>query len=65
MSKYMQKAWADFAKDPATGPGWGGVTDIGVLGGWSEDGVETVVTVGEEVVDPRCAFFDELYAAAI
>jgi carboxylesterase type B len=65
MSGFMQKAWADFAKEPRAGPGWGGVTDVGVLGGWGGDGVETVRTVGEEVIDGRCAFFDELYAGAI
>ncbi|KAJ0413140.1 Carboxylesterase [Aspergillus carlsbadensis] len=65
LSRFMQKAWADFAKDPAAGPGWGAVTDVGVLGAWGEDGPVTVRTVGGEVVDSRCALFEELYAAAL
>ncbi|KAL2814106.1 Carboxylesterase [Aspergillus granulosus] len=64
MSKAMQKAWADFAKEPQTGPGWDGIPMIGVLGAW-EDGAEAVATVSSAELDARCKLFDELYASAI
>ncbi|KAL4861557.1 Carboxylesterase [Aspergillus spectabilis] len=65
MSAVMQKAWADFAKSPGSGPGWDAVPDVGVLGGWDNHGPKAVVTLPSDELDRRCEFFDELYAAAI
>lgn len=59
LSKMMQKAWADFAKNPSDGPGWSAVGSddamVGVLGGPKNDtGVEETQM---NVVDKRCALF--------
>ncbi|KAI9368530.1 Carboxylesterase [Aspergillus egyptiacus] len=65
LSDFMEKAWADFAKDPASGPGWDAVPEVGVLGGWDAQGQVAVTTLPSGEVDRRCEFFDDLYAAAL
>ncbi|GIZ42503.1 hypothetical protein CKM354_000576900 [Cercospora kikuchii] len=63
LSNYMRGAWAQFAKDPENGPGWGPVgsyngADLGLLGLDGSSGV-TVVTPGS--VDARCVIFEPIY----
>lgn len=72
LSKFMQTAWAQFAKDPINGPGWARVgvahagrplngsepNDLGVLGGTSSG----VTVVSRKVVDAKCAMFVPLYS---
>ena len=68
LSKFMQTAWANFAKDPMTGPGWpsygskAGVNPAGVadLGAFGSDGV---TMIPEYDIDYRCPLYAELYAA--
>lgn len=59
LSRWMQKQWADFVKDPQNGPGWGPYPAVGVLGA-SEDEAVTTTNVGD--LDPICAEWDKLYA---
>ena len=65
LSKYMQGAWADFAKNPALGPGWNqvgsfGGLDLGVLG---SNGSSGVTLIKAEQVDYRCGLYAEIYEA--
>ena len=65
LSQYMQTAWADFAKDPANGPGWPRIgtnfgVELGDLGGVNSGGEKTIPTL---VVDYICAVYDPIIAA--
>ncbi|EQB57213.1 carboxylesterase [Colletotrichum gloeosporioides Cg-14] len=71
LSKFMQTAWANFAKNPASGPGvqtWTphtgmpGAMDLANLGGVVGNGV---AMVDPRTVDSRCNLFDKAYAAAM
>ena len=66
-SAFMQKTWADFAKDPMQGPGWAKWPTVGVLGvGDGKGGVSKNVTemmAGYAGVDARCAIYQPVYAA--
>ncbi|MCJ1327998.1 hypothetical protein MMC10_004673 [Thelotrema lepadinum] len=67
LSRYMQGAWAGFAKNPAAGPGWNAVgtfegVDLGALGSNGSAGV-TVIDPGQ-VVDAKCKVFAPLYGVA-
>ncbi|KAJ9657317.1 hypothetical protein H2201_008221 [Coniosporium apollinis] len=63
LSKYMQTAWANFAKDPAKGPGWpklrSQVLDLQDLGGRGSSGG---FNIAEEAVDFRCAIYAPIIA---
>jgi len=68
LSKYMQTAWANFAKDPAgKGPGWPsygsskGVNAVG-LADLGADGTIASVMIPEYDVDYRCPLYTEIYA---
>ncbi|KAK2793459.1 hypothetical protein FQN50_010003 [Emmonsiellopsis sp. PD_5] len=72
LGREMQRAWADFAKEPDRGPGWEGVPQVAVLGGGvragegdgdgdGDGGREVVRVVGSEVLDSRCRLFQGLY----
>ncbi|KAJ9637133.1 hypothetical protein H2199_007419 [Coniosporium tulheliwenetii] len=63
LSKYMQTAWANFAKDPAKGPGWpklrSQVLDLQDLGGRGSSGG---FNIAEEAVDFRCPIYAPIIA---
>ncbi|KAM7182854.1 Alpha/Beta hydrolase fold [Naviculisporaceae sp. PSN 640] len=63
LSRRMMRAWADFARDPIKGPGWSqyeqGTKTLANLGG--EGTRDGITLVREEVVDSRCAVFDDAY----
>lgn len=65
VSKSMQKAWADFAKHPTKGPGWGVVPEVGVFGGGVRAGEavkgRTVFELGGKDLDKRCALWQAWY----
>lgn len=63
LSAKMQKVWADFAKDPTKGPGWGKVNKVGVFGFGSGDDKKALHTVDASELDSRCKFFTPFYAA--
>lgn len=66
LSKYMQGAWANFAKNPTGGPGWpklgsnGGV-ELGELGGDNPSGEKTVALT---VADYACPVLDPIILAS-
>ncbi|MCJ1381234.1 hypothetical protein MMC17_004343 [Xylographa soralifera] len=65
LSKYMQTAWANFAKNPAGGPGWprlGSYLDVD-LGNLGPDGLFGEVTVQQIVVDYICPLYAPVIAA--
>ncbi|EUC29477.1 hypothetical protein COCCADRAFT_40129 [Bipolaris zeicola 26-R-13] len=61
LSSFMQKTWADFAKDPEKGVGWAKVgstllgRELGVLG---EGGSAGVTVKRKAMVDYACALYD-------
>ena len=55
----MGHAWASFAKNPETGPGWDQLPNVAKLG--SEMVVEQDVRDG--ALDRRCPLFDPIYNA--
>lgn len=59
LSDYMQTAWAKFAKDPYTGPGWPRYNaSLGVLGA---NGTSGVTVVDPTTVDFRCSIYQIAY----
>ncbi|KAL4905639.1 hypothetical protein BDW74DRAFT_185159 [Aspergillus multicolor] len=67
LSATVQKAYADFAKSPASGPGWGSVPVIGVFGGGVRPGLgeerKALSTVDSAAIDVRCPLFYPVYEA--
>ncbi|KAH8426339.1 carboxylesterase/lipase family protein [Aspergillus melleus] len=66
VSQAMQKAWADFAKDPFEGPGWMGVPMVGLFGdgvkvGMNEEGKKALRTVSSKDMDRRCHLYELIY----
>lgn len=64
LSRFVQGAWAQFAKNPMLGPGWNQLgsfdgVDLGALGTDGSSGV-TVIPQGE--VDARCGLYKPIYA---
>jgi carboxylesterase type B len=54
----MQKAWADFAKDPMAGPGWKEYPNVNVLESSSQEKI-----VNAKKLDARCGVYREVYEA--
>lgn len=54
LSKYMQRVWANFAKNPQAGPPWPGYPSVAVLGTMNQ----TVTTVPAAELDTRCPFLN-------
>ncbi|KAL4924103.1 Alpha/Beta hydrolase protein [Aspergillus undulatus] len=68
LSRTVQKAIADFAKNPTNGPGWPQVPTVGVFGdgvrpGVSEQGKRTLSTVPSQLLDARCPLYYDVYNA--
>lgn len=59
LSQYMQKAWADFAKNPTRGPGWGDVPNVAVLGNSDE---EMQQDVAGTQLDKICELYKPFYS---
>lgn len=69
LSKYMQTAWANFAKDPyGNGPGWPsygsskGVNAVGLVGLGGNGSIASAM-IPEYDVDFRCPLYSAIYAA--
>jgi acetylcholinesterase len=64
LSEFIQGAWARFAKDPWSGPGWTAVgnspsgNDLGDIGSYGETGVRMIRASD---VDKRCGIYTPLY----
>lgn len=69
LSGAMQKAWADFAKNPASGPGWDSVPKIAILGagvrpgGEEGRGRDTMTVEDPASIDRMCFLYQALYDA--
>jgi carboxylesterase type B len=66
LSRFMQKTWADFAKNPTQGPGWRTVPQVAVLGGGARPGQvdsdrRTVSTTDASLLDLRCGLFRAIF----
>ena len=63
LSKYMQTAWANFAKDPMRGPGWkainGSQNNVACLGC---DGRADATIIPAGTIDYRCSLYAPIYA---
>ncbi|PGG99296.1 hypothetical protein AJ79_08563 [Helicocarpus griseus UAMH5409] len=69
VSKGMQDAWANFAKNPSNGPGWEKVPQLGVLGGGARVGADdtgrvVLEAIETESVDEKCVLYQQLYDIA-
>ena len=69
VSKRMQKAWVDFAKNPSQGPGWDMAPKIGVFGGGMRAGQHSEATpvfeVRDKDLDKRCILWQSLWKTDI
>ena len=63
LSQFMQGAWAQFAKNPALGPGWNrlGTFDGLDLGALGTDGSSGVTLIPQTEVDARCELYKPIY----
>ncbi|KAI9150791.1 Carboxylesterase 5A [Paramyrothecium foliicola] len=65
VSKVMMKAWAAFARNPHSGPGWSQAPEVGVFGGGVRAGEERpagkiFTIVDSEGLDARCRLITRL-----
>jgi carboxylesterase type B len=58
LSQNMQKAWADFAKNPIKGPGWKGYPSVNVFGSGAKERA-----VDASALDTHCDLYREVYEA--
>ncbi|KAL2827756.1 putative carboxylesterase hlo [Aspergillus cavernicola] len=68
VSRTMQKAYGDFAKNPYAGPGWAQAPTVGIFGNGitpyvSAEGKKALTTLPSSVVDVRCPLYYSLYDA--
>lgn len=66
LSKFMQGAWANFAKNPTGGPGWNALGTFpadGDLGDLGPAGSSGVTIIPQYPLDARCGLFAPVYAA--
>jgi carboxylesterase 2 len=65
LSQYIQRAWANFAKNPSNGPGWPRLgTNLGVeLGDLGGDCIDGEKTIQRSTVDAICAVYAPVIAA--
>ena len=67
VSKYMQKAWADFAKNPLLGPGWKLYTglpflkEVAMIGGPANPSGRA--DIDDNVIDAACNIYQPIYAS--
>lgn len=65
VSQKMQKAWADFAKDPSRRPGWEMVPQVGIFGGGVRAGEliagRPVFELADKELDKRCVLWEDLF----
>lgn len=65
LASYLNKVWADFAKDPAGGPGWSAVgaedADVAVLGAGGPDSADVRLDSDADVDQGRCEIFAGVY----
>lgn len=54
LSQYMQKAWAEFAKNPAGGPGWPEYGDAQNVGNLGSNGSPGEITISAGEIDGIC-----------
>ncbi|KAM0561600.1 hypothetical protein ACHAPJ_002768 [Fusarium lateritium] len=66
LSREMQKAWGRFIRDPAKGPGWEQVPNIGIFGdGARPDSYKkpekALKVENQDEVEPRCNMFQSMW----
>jgi carboxylesterase type B len=59
LSQYMQKAWADFAKDPMTGPGWKAMPNVALLGDLDKEMEQDIASTK---LDKLCDLYNPIYS---
>ena len=63
LSRSMQKQFADFVKDPETGPGWAEYPEVAVLA--FENGAVSTATEDVRVLDSICQTYNGVFAAQL